>query len=122
MNRRHDARIGAAAADVAAHALPDLSRSELHRTAFPQIGSDEAGHALLGFSQQTYRGNNLPRGAIPALESIVIEESLLHRIERLALGQPLDCGDLVAVVNNGQREAAIDAPPVGQHGARTTLT
>ena len=62
-----------------------------------------------------------PGVQIAALEAIMGDEGGLHRMERIAVGEAFDGGDLGAVEAGGQREAGVDAPPVDQHGAGAAL-
>jgi hypothetical protein len=72
--------VGAAAADVAAHEFADLVRS-----------------FRLALGDQPGRRADLPRRAIPALESVVVDERLLQRMQRAVDSEPFDRGDLGAV-------------------------
>src|SRR5437764_11210875 len=92
-----------AAADVAAHPLPDL------RVA--------GGVPLV---EQRGRGHDLPGRAVPALERVVLDERLLHRVQLAFPGEPLDGRDLVALAGDRQGEARQNPAAVHPHGARTT--
>src|ERR1041385_2670634 len=100
-DRRDDAFVRPAAADVAAHPAADLVVA-----------------AGVPFLQQRYRGTDLPRRAVAALESVVADERRLHGMEVAVAGQPFDGRDLLPAVHDGQGEAGVIAPPVNEHGAR----
>src|SRR6266540_6059168 len=95
-----DVGVRAAAAQVAAHELPDLRvRSR------PALG------------QQTEPGHDLTRRAVAALESVVADEGLLQRVQPPVPCQPFDRHDLAALGGDGQREARQDTPAVQQDRA-----
>src|SRR5690242_19375692 len=66
-DRRDDVGIGAAPAEVAAHRLADLV-----------VGLRAA------LAEHRDRAHDLPRRAVAALEAVVRDERLLHRVQRLA--------------------------------------
>ena len=70
--------IGGATADVAAHVFADVV--VVGGVAFLDAGD---------------RRDDLPRRAVPALEGVLIDEGLLHRMQLVALRQSLDGGDLL---------------------------
>ena len=100
-----DPGIGAAAAQIAAHAFAD---------AFGVV-------AGLALADQPDRAHDLARRAEPALEAVMGDEGGLHRMEPVALGKTLDGQHLGAVQAHRQRKAGIDAPPVDQHRAGAAL-
>src|SRR4029453_7731932 len=100
-DRGADVGVGGAAADVAAHPFGDL------RVA--------GGVPLL---QQRHRRHDLARGAVAALERVMDDEGTLHGMQLLALGQPLDGGDLMTLAGNRQRQARQDPSPVHPDRAR----
>ena len=51
----------------------------------------------------------------------MVDEGLLHRMQRAVLGQALDGGDLGAVLHHGKGQARNDAPFVDQHRAGAAL-
>src|SRR3954464_3330053 len=104
-DRCDDVAVGAAPADVATHLLPDR---------FVGPGAP--------FSDQPHRSHDLPWRAIAALECIMLDEGLLHRMEAAVLRQSLDRGDRLALRPHREREAGIDPPAVEQNGAGATLT
>src|ERR1041384_6097841 len=104
LDRRDDVRVGAAAADVAAHLLADLV-----------VGLRPP------LAEQRDRAHDLTRRAEPALERVVLDERGLHRMQLVAAREPLDRRDLRALGGDRQRQAGIDRLAVAQHGARTAL-
>src|SRR6185295_10391727 len=72
-DRLQDALVARAAADVAAHVVLDL------------VGG---GRRVLG--QERDGGHDHPRRAEATLERAVLDEGLLDRMQRIALGQALD--------------------------------
>ena len=100
-----DARVGAAAADIAAHPLADA------------LGVV----AGLAFAQQADGAHDLARRAVAALEAVMGDEGGLHRMQPVAFGEAFDRQDLGAVEADGEREAGIDPPAVDEHGAGAAL-
>ena len=80
-DRRDDVHVGAAAAQVAAHALADLVVVERRRPRRAASSSSADGRA------------DLPGRAVAALEGVVLDERLLQRVQRVAVGQALDRRD-----------------------------
>src|SRR5882762_10467448 len=106
LNRGKNADVRAAAAEVAAHVFANLVRGA--RVAFPDARN---------------RGHDLARRAIPALQGVVIDEGLLHGVQRAGgSGHAFDGGDLPVVGLHGKREARHHAPTVDVHRARAALT
>src|SRR5690242_1513240 len=77
LDRGHDVRVSAAAADVAAHVLAYLLRRR---------------GALL--AQQPDGAHDLPGRAIATLKGVFGDEGLLHGVQTIALRQTLDGDDL----------------------------
>ncbi len=67
------------------------------------------------------RRHDLARGAVPTLVAIVFDKGRLHRMQVAGLAKPLDRGDLVALVHDGQRQAGVDAAAVHVDGAGSAL-
>src|SRR5205823_2785263 len=86
LDSRYDPWIGTTAADIAAHPLANLFGGELNWPGFRDVGGDKAGVAPLGFTQQRNAGADLSRGAIAALEAVMLQESSLQRMKFLAVG------------------------------------
>src|SRR5713101_102312 len=112
--------ISGAPADIAAHTLRNLrigqswrGRDVRRRIAWP---------ARLVFSQQRDRRANLTGGAIPALQSIMAHKCGLHWVEIAIFFQTLDGRDLVARMHHGERQAAVDALSIDDHGAGAALS
>jgi hypothetical protein len=101
----HNVGVSAAATDVAAHELADLIRS-----------------FRLALRDQTGRRADLPRRAVPALESVVVDERLLQRMQRAVDSEAFNRGDLGTVVHHRKCQAGIDAPSVNEHRAGATLS
>ena len=76
LDRRDDVRVGAAAADVAAHQLADIV-----------VGPG------VSLGEQADGRADLAGGAIAALEGIVLDERRLHGVQLAPCGQPLDGRD-----------------------------
>src|SRR3984893_7670167 len=97
---RADVRIGGAAADVAAHVLGDVLVSR--------------GVALL---EQRDGRHDLARGTVAALERVVLDEGLLHRVELAVLRQPFAGGHLVPFAGGCKGQAGEHAPAVQPYRA-----
>ena len=104
LDRRDDIRVGAAAAEVAAHRLADL-------VARPGVA----------FADQADGRADLAGRAVAALEGVVVDEGLLQRVKRVALGEGLRSSSPRPVVHDREGQAAVDAPAVDQHGAGAAL-
>ena len=105
IDRVDDVRIGRAAAQVAAHVFADF------------------GVALgVAFLDAGDRRHDLAGRAVAALEGVVIDEGLLHRMQRaVRLGEAFDGGDLLALDARGERQARQHAAAVDQHRAGAAL-
>src|SRR5207253_2394731 len=68
------------------------------------------------------RGDDEPGCAEPALDGTGLDERLLHRVQGLAFGEPLDRRHLVAVRLGGEHEAGADEHAVEQHRTGTALS
>ena len=66
-------------------------------------------------------GADLAGRAVAALESVVLNEGLLHRVQAANGAQALDGGDFRPVLHHREHEAAVDALAVEQHRARPAL-
>ena len=78
-----------------------------------------ARHAAPDLLRHADRGADLPRRAVAALESVVLDERPLQRMERTAGREPLDRGHRPPVVLDRQGEARQDPLAVDQHRAGT---
>ena len=103
-DRGEDIRVGATTADVAAHEFANFVVA-----------------VRVIFFQQRNRGANLAGRAIAALKSIVLDERGLHRMQFIAIGQPFDRRDLVALVHECEGETRIDPSAIHQNRARAAL-
>src|SRR5262249_49067024 len=83
----HDVGIRAAPANIATHEFADV-----------------IGAAGLALGDQAGGGTNLARGAVAALESIVLDKGLLQRMQRASSRQALDRRHLRAVLHHRQAE------------------
>src|SRR5207302_11361215 len=108
LHRGEAGRIGASAADVAAHALADLGVAQLLAL-------------RLRLGDEPHRRADLSRLAVAALERVVLDERGLHCMKLARARKSLDRDDLVAFVREREAEAGVDAPAVHQHGARAAL-
>ena len=59
----------------------------------------------------------MPGGAEAALQAVLLHEALLHRVERAAVGQPLDGAHLVPVGHRGEHGAGLHRLAVDQDDA-----
>ena len=62
-----------------------------------------------------------PGRAVAALEAVMLDEGGLHRMQVLRRAQPLDGGDLVALVHHRERQAGVDPPAVDDDRAGAAL-
>src|SRR6478672_10825339 len=71
--------------------------------------------------QQVDRGHDHARGAEAALQSVLLPEGRLHRVELIAVGKALDGLDLRAVGLDGEHRARLDRPAIDVDGAGAAL-
>jgi hypothetical protein len=116
-----NAGISAAATDVAAHPFANFNIGELRVLGVPQIRGDKTGRSAPGFIEQCHCGDDLPGCAVAALESIIIEKRLLHRMQTTLVSNAFDGGDALSVASNCECETAIDAAAIQQHSASAAL-
>src|SRR5258706_4635802 len=90
-----------------------------------QVARQPAPHlGLRGISvlhEQRLSRHDLFRGAEAALPPVVLDEGLLDRVELVALGQPLDGEDLLAVHPDRELAARIDIAPADDDRAGAAL-
>ena len=67
--------------------------------------------------EQPDRGHHHARGAVAALEPVVLHERLLHRVHLAVLGESLDGEDLLSVCLDGKHGAALHRFAVDVNGA-----
>src|SRR5438552_385530 len=67
------------------------------------------------------RRHDLSGRAVAALEGILVDKGLLHRMQFVALRQSLDGENLLALGGQRQRKARDHAPPVDQYRAGAAL-
>src|ERR1700719_1583543 len=90
LDRGNDIWISPAAANVAAHPLADFIGRQIDCTCSAQIGGNDAYISALCFLEQRDRRTDLAGRTVAALESIMFKKSLLDRMQRVALGKPLN--------------------------------
>ena len=86
-------------------------RQRLHR----------AGLAGARLGQHADGRADLPRRAEAALQCVMRDKGRLHRVQRIAVGQAFDGGEVTALLHHGQRQAGLDAPPVAEDRAGAAL-
>src|ERR1700688_4480835 len=74
------------------------------------------------FMEQCYGRADLTGRAIAALETVVLEKSRLYRMKFASLLQAFDGDNLVALVHDCERKAAVDAAAVCKHRACAALS
>src|SRR6516225_5724228 len=104
-HRFGDSLIGPATAQIAAHA-------------FAYALGIVSGLALLN---QPDRAHDLARGAEPALQAVMGDKRLLHRVQPPFSREPFDRKDVRSVIAEGEREARIDTAAVDDNRARAAL-
>jgi hypothetical protein len=67
--------------------------------------------------EQVVRGQNHARGAEAALETVLVPERLLNRVEHTILSKTFDCGNRAAVGLNGKTRARLDGHTIQQNRA-----
>src|SRR5258708_14221795 len=118
-DRLDDVRIGAASADVAAHALAEFGSRYLRLRG--QVGGRMARNACFDLIEHRYGRANLPGCAIAALVAVMLYERGLHRMKVIGRADPLDGGDAVALVHDSECQTRGDPPSVDDHRARAAL-
>src|SRR5882724_3780289 len=103
VDRRADARVGAATADVG------------HR----RVDVLVAGTAVLG--EQRHRRHDLARLAVAALRDLVVDPGLLHRVQLAALREPFDGQHLLAGGGGHRHRARAHRLAVQVNGAGAAL-
>ena len=104
-HRLGDALIGAASAEISAHAFTHAFRIV----------------AGLTFLDQTDRAHDLAGRTEAALQAVMSDKGLLHRMKPVALCHAFDGQDVGAVVTDRQREARIDPPSIDDDRAGAAL-
>jgi hypothetical protein len=104
LNGRDDVRVRAAAAQVSAHLLPYVIVARSAR-----------------FVEEGCRRHDLSGRAVSALEGIVLDERLLHRMEDAVLFQAFDRHDVVVFMHHRKSETRKHAAAVDVDRARTAL-
>src|SRR5262245_58185798 len=106
LDRLDDELVAGAAAEVAGDAVPDLLLAGL-------------GVVL----QQLERRQHHPGRAVAALQALVLDEGLLHRVQLVSpRADPFDRRDLLPVDVGGEDAARLHRLAVQHHGARTAAS
>src|SRR5229473_521179 len=105
LHRLDDVHVARAAAEVALEALANLVIGRV-RVLLEQVG----------------RGHDHSRGAVAALEPVLVPECLLQWMELAVLGHALDRGDVSTLGLDGEHRAALDRLAVDQDRAGAALT
>src|SRR5262249_13159415 len=100
-----DTNVGSAPAKVPAQASLDLFRCRIRILV-----------------EECLAGNDETRSAKPALLAVVVNKRLLDRMQILALSQPLDCGDRLALGLDRQDRARIHRVSIHNHCASSAST
>ena len=117
-----DVGVGAAAADVAGHALADLVVGELGMLSVAGLEAETCERSpRLRSSRERGGGADLAGGAVAALEAVVREEGGLRGAEVAGRAEAFDGGDLGALRGDGEGEAGVDAAAVDEDGAGAAL-
>src|ERR1700677_51671 len=95
-----DPVVRATAAQIPAHALTELIAAERNRLA-AQVICDMARHAALELVEHADRRAELPRGAISALKTVVVDKTLLERMQNAITREAFDRADRAALVLSG---------------------
>jgi hypothetical protein len=75
----------------------------------------------MAFFDQGHRRHDLAGRTEAALETVMVDEGLLDRVQRIAVRQPLDGRDLTAVDGGGKHHAGIHPPAIEVDGAGAAL-
>src|SRR3546814_12371242 len=117
--RFHDVRIGAAAADVAAHPFSDFGGVQIGCGI--EIAAHMAGHARLDLVKHRHGRAYLTGRAIAALKCIMPDKSRLPGMKILRRPQTFDRGDDVVPVHDGQPQAGSDPTSIDNHRTGTAF-
>jgi hypothetical protein len=104
LDGRDDSAIGAATADVPAHALFHVRIALAAR-----------------FFEQCDRGHDLSGRAIAALISIMLDECGLHRVQGARRAQTFNGSNLRALLHERQAQARVHSTAIDMHGAGAAL-
>src|SRR5487761_460390 len=90
-----------------------------------QVAGQRPPHVFLGrvrvAVEQGLGGQHHARRAEPALEPVLLPETLLERVQLARRGQALHGGDLAAVDLHREHRAGLDRPAVDEHRAGTAV-
>ncbi len=76
-----------------------------------QVGADMARNSGLDLVEDRDRRADPPGGAVAALIPVMLDECGLHGVHLLGRGGTLDRGHVLALVHDGEREAAVIRRP-----------
>ncbi len=102
--RVHNARMGAAAAEIVLQRVPDCGLVRIR-----------------GRRQQRHRRHDHTGGAIATLEGTGFEKGGLHRVQPPGAGQAFDGGDRFPGQIGGEHAACLNWVAVDEHGAGATF-
>src|SRR5262249_18170731 len=103
-DRFHDIDVAGAAAEIAVERVLDLFRGRIR--------------VVL---EQVHRRHDHARRAVAALQAVLLAKSFLHRMELVAVREPLDRRDFRAVRLHGENRAGLHRAPVQMNRACAAL-
>src|SRR6202035_1082779 len=103
-----------------AHSLADLGVAKIGMAR--QILGYQARRARLVFGNHAHGRADLTGRAIAALESVMMHEGGLHRMQSFAVREAFDRPYRVALMEHGQCQTRIYATAANQHGAGPALS
>ena len=83
-----------------------------------QVFGHEARKTALHLVSHGHGGAELPRGAVTALEAVMLNEGPLQRVQGARYAQPFDGRNGTPLILHRERQAGVDPLTVGQDGAR----
>ena len=116
---RNDVRVARAAAQIATHALANLCPREiLNREWLCDVYRRGTRPPRFRFFDHCNSRHDLARRAKTALKPVMLDEHLLERVQAAVAPQPLNGGDLMAVVHRRQSHTGQNSPPFDMDCAR----
>lgn len=95
------------------------------RAAAAEIPGHGALDLLIGWlrvaEQERLEREHLARCAEATLQRVVLDERLLHGVERVVVGQPLNGRDGASLALDGEQQTTVDSLAIQQDGASATL-
>jgi hypothetical protein len=108
---RNDVRVARAAAQIATHALANLWRREiLNREWLRYVYRRGTRPARSRFFDHCDSRHDLARRAKTALKPVMLDEHLLERVQAAVALQPLNGGNLMAIVHRRQSHTGQNPP------------